>query len=234
MSWRPRFSTTHIRCLSVVHQTPCRARALHAAATSSTVNASEIAHFSRLAELWWDERGEFGLLHKMNPHRVRFVRDKVLEAGRVEHGEDWACERDAHALRGLDVLDVGCGGGILSEVRRTLCSRFSETSSHILSCQTLARLGARTLAIDASEKNVAIAALHAAADPAFAVAADGVCGSLTYRHAAAETLVQEQQRFDVVCSMEVVEHVDNPASFLRALAELVKVRHSASAVPHRR
>ncbi|KZV72253.1 ubiquinone biosynthesis O-methyltransferase [Peniophora sp. CONT] len=179
-------------------------RALDASPSAplSTVNASEIAHFSRLSAQWWDERGEFGLLHKMNPHRVRFVRDKILEIGREENGEAWADARGVRALEGMDVLDIGCGGGILSE--------------------SLARLGARTLAIDASEKNIAIASLHSAADPALSQPADPSRGSLTYRHTAAETLVEEQKRFDVVCSMEVIEHVDNPAAFLRSCSELVK------------
>jgi len=81
--------------------------------------------------------------------------------------------------------------------------------------QSLTRLGANTLAVDASAENIHIATYHAAADPRLA--------SLSYRHALAETLVQEPKRFDVVCSMEVIEHVDNPAEFLRSCAELVKV-----------
>ncbi|KAI0029954.1 S-adenosyl-L-methionine-dependent methyltransferase [Vararia minispora EC-137] len=192
---RPSYSSRHVSR---------RVRALHEDTTTSTstVNASEIAHFSRLSGLWWDERGQFSLLHKMNPHRVRFIRDKVVEIGCAEHGETWASARAALALQGLDVLDVGCGGGILSE--------------------TLARLGGCTLAIDASEKNIAIASLHAAADPSLALPATETRGSLAYRHATAETLVQEPKRFDVVCSMEVIEHVDNPAGFLRSCAELVK------------
>ncbi|ETW78800.1 hypothetical protein HETIRDRAFT_246380, partial [Heterobasidion irregulare TC 32-1] len=174
----------------------------------STVNEAEIAHFSRLSSLWWDERGEFGLLHKMNPARMQFIREKILESARDEGeaGEVWAekAERDGKVLRGMDVLDVGCGGGILSEA--------------------LTRLGAHTTAIDASESNIAIASLHAAADPSLSPrsASTTACGSLTYRHALAETLVQEPKRFDVVCSMEVLEHVDNPASFLMSCAELVK------------
>lgn len=91
------------------------ARRLHTAASGhSSVNASEIAHFSRLSSLWWDEHGEFSFLHKMNPVRVRFVRDKLLEIAREEKGEDV----NTNQLQGLDVLDVGCGGGLFSEVRK--------------------------------------------------------------------------------------------------------------------
>src|SRR6266850_2378976 len=87
----------------------------------STVNDAEIAHFSRLSALWWDERGEFALLHKMNPHRMRFIREKVLEVRRDEqqlHDDEDAATRpmvSSRVLEGMDVLDVGCGGGILSE-----------------------------------------------------------------------------------------------------------------------
>ncbi|KAH9074940.1 3-demethylubiquinone-9 3-methyltransferase [Lactarius deliciosus] len=153
----------------------------------STVNDAEIAHFSRLSALWWDERGEFALLHKMNAHRMRFLREKLLP--------DRPHDEPSRALAGLDALDVGCGGGILSE--------------------SLARLGANTLAVDASAENVHVASRHAAADPRLADA-------LAFRHSSVEELVREPRRFDVVCSMEVVEHVDNPAAFVRSCAELVK------------
>ena len=81
--------------------------------------------------------------------------------------------------------------------------------------QSLARLGANTLAVDASSDNIRIASRHAAADPRLA-------DTLTFQHTSVKALVQEPRRFDVVCSMEVVEHVDNPAAFLRSCAELVK------------
>lgn len=90
-----------------------------AAATSSTVNAAEIAHFSRLSSLWWDEQGEFSLLHRMNPVRVRYIREKLLETTCEDQGEDVMRELESKCavLTGMDVLDVGCGGGLLSEVR---------------------------------------------------------------------------------------------------------------------
>ncbi|KAH7926022.1 ubiquinone biosynthesis O-methyltransferase [Leucogyrophana mollusca] len=173
--------------------------------TASTVNAAEIAHFSRLSSLWWDEHGEFAFLHRMNPVRMQFVRDKLLEIARDEGDENTArlgAGRDA--LSGLDVLDVGCGGGLLSE--------------------SLARLGARTLGIDASESNIGIASLHASADPQLSSqpGSPSSSGSLQYRNTSAEELLKDKKRYDVVCSMEVIEHVDNPPAFLSACAELVK------------
>lgn len=80
--------------------------------TQSSVNPDEISHFSNLSAHWWDEHGEFEYLHKMNPVRMTFVRQKVLEAAR----DDGTDPNPAQVLAGLDVLDVGCGGGLLSEV----------------------------------------------------------------------------------------------------------------------
>ena len=82
--------------------------------------------------------------------------------------------------------------------------------------QSLARLGARTTAVDASESNIKMATLHSASDPRLS-------SNLSYRHATAEDLVAEKSQFDVVCSLEVLEHVANPADFLKSCADLVKV-----------
>jgi polyprenyldihydroxybenzoate methyltransferase / 3-demethylubiquinol 3-O-methyltransferase len=90
------------------------------------------------------------------------------------------------------------------------------------SMQRLARAGANATGIDASESNVSIASIHAAKDPQLS-GINARWGSLKYIHTTAEALVKEQKRFDVVCSMEVIEHVDNPADFLRVCADLVKV-----------
>ena len=95
----------------------------------STVNDAEIAHFSRLSDLWWDERGEFALLHKMNGHRMRFIREKLLlESVFSPPGAAAArVTEPSRVLAGLDALDVGCGGGILSEASPSLsiCTRIS-------------------------------------------------------------------------------------------------------------
>lgn len=93
---RRRFSTTH--------------------AALSSVNVEEIAHFSRLSSLWWDEQGEFKLLHRMNPVRAKFVRDKIIETRRDDGDVDYEPPVLSRPLQGLRVLDVGCGGGLLSEV----------------------------------------------------------------------------------------------------------------------
>ncbi|KAJ7603755.1 S-adenosyl-L-methionine-dependent methyltransferase [Mycena polygramma] len=170
-------------------------RALH---TTSSVNPAEIAHFSRLSSQWWDEAGEFSFLHKMNPVRIRFIREKLLEVARDEQPA-FKEPASASLLKGLDVLDVGCGGGLLSE--------------------SLARLGAKTLGVDASEANILIAKLHAAQDPNLA---PGPSTYLSYLHTSAEALLTEPKRYDVVCSMEVLEHVDNPPAFLDTCSQLVK------------
>jgi hypothetical protein len=89
-------------------------------ARQSSVNDAEIGHFSRLSHLWWDEQGEFGLLHKMNPVRMQYIKQKLSEAAMddgVGEGDDQELEGQSKVLRGKDVLDVGCGGGLLSEVR---------------------------------------------------------------------------------------------------------------------
>lgn len=88
-------------------------------ATKSTVNADEIAHFSRLSEHWWDESGEFGMLHKLNPVRAQFVRDRVVRTIEDEGHPNPGVSRTAFSkpLEGLTAVDVGCGGGLLSEAR---------------------------------------------------------------------------------------------------------------------
>lgn len=90
---------------------------------SSTVNASEIAHFSRLSSEWWNERGEFSFLHKMNPVRMQFIREKLIETAYDEQPATVNAKK-VGILEGMDVLDVGCGGGLLSEVSCLLsCSK---------------------------------------------------------------------------------------------------------------
>ena len=150
------------------------------------VDPEEVARFQRLAKSWWDPTGEFRPLHQIGPPRLAFVRDALL---RHFARED---ERGRQPLKGLTALDVGCGGGLLSE--------------------PLARLGARVTGIDPGETNVAIARDHAAAQ--------GL--AIDYRAATAEDLAAAGETFDVVLALEVVEHVPDVAAFVQACASLVR------------
>ncbi|KAN0065832.1 Hexaprenyldihydroxybenzoate methyltransferase, mitochondrial [Thecaphora frezii] len=199
---------------------PSSAASAPAGAGFSSIHASEIEHFSRLSSQWWDEHGEFGLLHAMNPARIQFMREKLDEVWgwevaqrqvRIDAGEeeDGAAEGlvgrrpgKVRFLEGLDVVDIGCGGGLLSE--------------------SLARLGARTTGIDASSSNIGIATTHAAKDPLLSREHELGGRCLTYRHSTAEALLADGTQFDIVCAMEVIEHVNGPAEFLRCLDGLVK------------
>jgi 2-polyprenyl-6-hydroxyphenyl methylase / 3-demethylubiquinone-9 3-methyltransferase len=151
----------------------------------STVDAAEVARFSALSEEWWDARGKMAVLHKFNPLRLSFIK----EAACRHFGREG---KRLDALTGLRILDIGCGGGLLSE--------------------PLARLGAAVLGADPSSTNIAAARLHAA-DAGVAV---------DYRATTAEALADAGERFDVVLAMEVVEHVADLSLFIKRCAEMVK------------
>ncbi|CAN6208664.1 unnamed protein product [Urochloa humidicola] len=151
----------------------------------SSLNPAEVAKFAAIAETWWDSNGPFKPLHLMNPTRLSFIRSALCRHFR----------RDPYSfkpLEGLKVIDVGCGGGILSE--------------------PLARMGATVTAIDAVDKNIKIASIHAASDPTTA--------SIEYCCTTAEELVKEKRLFDAVISLVVIEHVANPLEFCKSLSAL--------------
>ncbi|KAJ3213235.1 Hexaprenyldihydroxybenzoate methyltransferase, mitochondrial [Dinochytrium kinnereticum] len=159
----------------------------------SSIDPAEVEKFGRAAAEWWDPKGQFEMLHRMNPVRVRYIKDKVDQF----LGKDKA--RSLHKpFTGLKMLDVGCGGGLLSE--------------------SLSRLGGEVTGLDAAPENVKMAAFHAQADPLLV--------SPNYRAVTAEELLEETggSCFDVVCSLEVIEHVNDPKSFVNTLSLLVKVR----------
>jgi 2-polyprenyl-6-hydroxyphenyl methylase/3-demethylubiquinone-9 3-methyltransferase len=154
-------------------------------ATRSTADTDEIARFTARAAAWWDPAGQFAPLHKLNPPRVAFVRDHVAaRLGRDPLGE--------LPLRGLRLLDIGCGGGLLAE--------------------PMARLGAHVTGIDAGRENIEAARKHAEAQ--------GL--DIDYRCATPEDFAREAKPFDVVLNMEVVEHVADLNEFLAACSRLVK------------
>ena len=154
-------------------------------AGAPTVDDDEVARFAALAGEWWDPRGKMAPLHKFNPVRLGYIRD----AGCRRFGRD---PKRLDCLAGLRVLDIGCGGGILSE--------------------PLARLGAEVLGADPAQANIAAAQLHAA-DNGLAI---------DYRATPAEALAQTGERFDIVLAMEVVEHVADVNLFVRLSAAMVK------------
>jgi 2-polyprenyl-6-hydroxyphenyl methylase/3-demethylubiquinone-9 3-methyltransferase len=154
-------------------------------ASASTVDPAEVAKFEAMAAEWWNPDGKFKPLHMLNPCRLDYIVTQIA----AEFGRDPAAE---NAFAGLRILDIGCGGGLLSE--------------------PMARLGAEVVGADAAERNIPVARVHAAQS--------GL--SIDYRHTTAEALADAGERFDVVLNMEVVEHVADPAAYLAACQRLLK------------
>jgi len=153
--------------------------------SASTVDADEVARFAALAAEWWDPRGKMGVLHKFNPVRLAFIKEAACRT----------FARDAKrldALKGLRILDIGCGGGIL--------------------CEPLARLGGEMMGADPAAANIAAAKLHA----------EEAGLAVDYRVTTAEALADAGERFDIVLAMEVVEHVADLNLFVARCAEMVK------------
>lgn len=143
--------------------------------TQLNADPAELAKFSDLAHRWWDADGEFRPLHQINPLRLAWI-------------------NSLSPVKGLNVLDVGCGGGILAD--------------------SMARQGAAVTGIDLSAKALRVAQLHAL---------EAQTPNINYREISAEAMAQEQPgSFDVVTCMEMLEHVPDPASVVRACAELVR------------
>ncbi|TPX63376.1 hypothetical protein SpCBS45565_g06666 [Spizellomyces sp. 'palustris'] len=159
---------------------------------TSTVDQAEIAKFARAADDWWNPGGEFAMLHRMNPARVGYVRDMLEHVGK---GDGTSA---AKPFTGLRLLDIGCGGGLLSEA--------------------LVRLGATVVGADAAAENIHMARIHAAQDPALQLGR----GSLEYRHTTAEQLAEDGEKFDAVCALEIIEHVVDAQEFIRVCSQLVK------------
>jgi 2-polyprenyl-6-hydroxyphenyl methylase/3-demethylubiquinone-9 3-methyltransferase len=152
--------------------------------SGSTVDPAEIERFSRIAEEWWDPAGKFAPLHRLNPVRLGYIRDRAAR--------HWQRDALSAPLNGLSALDIGCGGGLLSE--------------------PLARLGAEVTGIDAAERNIATARLHAAGQEL----------AIDYRDTTAETLAESGAQFDIVLALEIVEHVADVDLFLRSCGRLAK------------
>lgn len=151
---------------------------------TSSINPDEVAKFAAMAAQWWDPTGPFKPLHKFNPVRLAYLRRKI-------DAHFGLSEEAAQPFKGLRLLDIGCGGGLLAE--------------------PMARLGATVTGIDATAKNIAVASLHAEQSDL----------DIAYRCATAEQLVAEGAQFDVVLTMEVVEHVADPGPFIADCSRLL-------------
>ncbi|NNE80532.1 MAG: bifunctional 2-polyprenyl-6-hydroxyphenol methylase/3-demethylubiquinol 3-O-methyltransferase UbiG [Silicimonas sp.] len=152
---------------------------------ATTIDPTEIEKFQAMAADWWDPNGKFKPLHMLNPCRLDYINSQIA----AEFERDLTMQRP---FEGLRILDIGCGGGLLSE--------------------PMARLGADVVGADAAERNIPVAQVHA----------EDQGLTIDYRHTTAEDLAAAGETFDVVMNMEVVEHVADPLSFLTACHELLK------------
>jgi len=151
----------------------------------STVDPSEIAKFEAMAAEWWDLEGKFKPLHMLNPCRLDYITQQIS----MEFDRDLSADLP---FKGLRILDIGCGGGLL--------------------CEPMSRLGATVVGADAAAGNIPVAKMHAEQS--------GL--EIDYRHITAEALAGANEKFDVVLNMEVVEHVASPPAYLLACQQLLQ------------
>jgi len=154
-------------------------------AATNTIEPAEVAKFEAMAAEWWDPKGKFKPLHMMNPCRLDYIVTQIA----AEYDRDLNSEKP---FSGLRLLDIGCGGGLLSE--------------------PMARLGADVVGADAAAGNIPVAQIHA----------EQAGLEIDYRHTTAEALAESGEQFDVALNMEVVEHVADPQGFLTVCQQLLK------------
>jgi 2-polyprenyl-6-hydroxyphenyl methylase/3-demethylubiquinone-9 3-methyltransferase len=151
----------------------------------TSVDEAELAKFSAIAAQWWDPAGKFAVLHKFNPVRLAYIREQAAAWLGLE-------PLALRPFKGRRLLDIGCGGGLLSE--------------------PMARLGADVVGIDPAERNILTARVHAAESEL----------AIDYRVATAEELAAAGETFDIILNMEVVEHVRDPGRFLAECARMLR------------
>ena len=151
---------------------------------TTTINKEEIQKFSNLADEWWDVKGKFKPLHMFNPIRIEYITEKIKHHFELER-------KKTNSLNGLKILDIGCGGGLISE--------------------PMARLGGSVTGIDASEKNIKVAKIHAKKNNL----------KINYLNKSPEHL-QDIEKFDVILNLEIVEHVENINLYIESCYKLLK------------
>ena len=149
----------------------------------TSVNKKEIDKFSKMANEWWDPEGKFKPLHKFNPIRIKYIKENIIN--------NFKLKNKFRPLSGINVLDIGCGGGLLSE--------------------PMSRMGANVTGIDASDKNIQIAKLHAKKNK---LKINYLCSS--------PEKIKITKKFDVILNMEIVEHVEDTDFFLKSCSKLLK------------
>jgi len=150
---------------------------------TNTINKEEIEKFSRIAEEWWNPTGKFKPLHKFNPIRISYIKENIISTFKIKNSDK--------PLKNLKILDIGCGGGLLSE--------------------PMCRLGADVTGIDASEKNIQVAKLHAKKNNL----------RIKYVSTSPENFKTET-KFDVILNMEIIEHVEDVNFFLESCSSLLR------------
>ena len=150
---------------------------------TNTINKKEIEKFSKIAEEWWNPNGKFKPLHKFNPIRIKYIKENIES--------DLNIKNKYKPLNGLSVLDIGCGGGLLSE--------------------PMARLGAKVVGIDASDRNIKVAKYHLKKSKL----------KIKYLNTSPESL-KTSEKFDIILNMEIVEHVENVNFFIKQSSKFLK------------
>ena len=150
---------------------------------TNTINKKEIEKFSKIAEEWWDPKGKFKPLHNFNPLRISYLKDNIIKTFNIQKKDK--------ILSGVKILDIGCGGGLL--------------------CEPMSRLGAEVFGIDASEKNIEIAKIHAKKSNL----------NIKYLCSSPEKF-KSDLKFDVILNMEIIEHVEDVDFFLKSCTKFLK------------
>ena len=150
---------------------------------TNTINKKEIEKFSKIAEEWWDPKGKFKPLHNFNPLRISYIKDNIIKTFNIQKKDK--------ILSGIKILDIGCGGGLL--------------------CEPMSRLGAEVFGMDASEKNIEVAKIHAKKNNL----------NIKYFCSSPEKFRSDLE-FDVILNMEIIEHVEDVDLFLKSCSKFLR------------